>query len=250
MALALALGRGPAERDRAAGRRRPPSRPSTWRWSASAPLDPGERAAIGDLGLALPAAAARRARHAGRGRPRPRRRRPTRTARSSSTSTSTSSTPSEMPVKSTLRRAGLTYAEVSDLLTALVGLAARGRSRGRGVRPRRAIREGDPRAEDRRPPRRAPSPGCVGRPLRPALAAPDAQRIVSRVHPEVIVCVKRSPSPCCSSSASPPSRDPARSRMPRCSAASRSVDDGEYDPAIIILDGGRPPPGRRPRATP
>ena len=59
MALALALGRGP-EAVTAAGGTAPAVRPEHVALLGFRELDPGERGARGDLGLALPAAAARR----------------------------------------------------------------------------------------------------------------------------------------------------------------------------------------------
>jgi arginase len=59
MALAVALGRGPQEVVAATGE--PPAvRPEDVALVGFRALDPGERSALGDLGLALPAAAARR----------------------------------------------------------------------------------------------------------------------------------------------------------------------------------------------
>ena len=59
MALSLALGRGPEEVVSAAGPA-PAVRPEHVALVGFRELDPGERGALGDLGLALPAAAARR----------------------------------------------------------------------------------------------------------------------------------------------------------------------------------------------
>jgi arginase len=58
MALALALGRGPAEVVSALGA--PPLAPEHVSLVGFRALDPGERAALGDLGLALPTSAAHR----------------------------------------------------------------------------------------------------------------------------------------------------------------------------------------------
>ena len=58
MALALAIGRGPEEMAAAAGPR-PPSQPDHVALVGFRALDPGERPRLGDLGLALPALAAR-----------------------------------------------------------------------------------------------------------------------------------------------------------------------------------------------
>ena len=59
MALAMALGRGPEEVVAAAGEA-PATLPGHVSLVGFRALDPGERTALGDLGLALPAAAARR----------------------------------------------------------------------------------------------------------------------------------------------------------------------------------------------
>ena len=93
MALALALGRGPRRWWPPPGRRARASRPITWRWSASAPLDPGERPAAGRPRPRPARRAPRAAWGCAWRRPSPWTASPTATAPSSSTSTSTSSTP-------------------------------------------------------------------------------------------------------------------------------------------------------------
>lgn len=119
MALALALGRGPQEVVSAAGR--PPAvLPEHVALVGFRALDPGEAAALGDLGLALPSAAARRL--------------GMRTAAALTLDAIENDDgpllvhldvdvidPAEMPAKNELTAGtGLSLAEVSDLVTALV----------------------------------------------------------------------------------------------------------------------------------
>ena len=119
MALSLALGRGPEELIAPMGVP-PVLEPDHVALLGFRGLDPGEREAIGDLGLALPAPAARRLgmRVA---------------AALALDAIANEDGPvlvhldvdaidyAEMPVKDPIEGAGLTIAEVSDLLTALVG---------------------------------------------------------------------------------------------------------------------------------
>jgi arginase len=118
MALSLALGRGPEELIAPLGAA-PVLEPEHVALLGFRSLDPGERPAIGELGLALPAVAARRVgmRVA---------------AALALDAIANEDGPvlvhldvdaidhSEMPVKDPIDGAGLTIAEVSDLLTALV----------------------------------------------------------------------------------------------------------------------------------
>ena len=118
MALALALGRGPAELTAPLGTA-PAVAPDHVALVGFRALDPGERDPIGDLGLALPAVAAERIGMRG-------------TAALALDAVANEDGPivihldvdaieySEMPVKDAVA-GGLTIADVSDLLTALVG---------------------------------------------------------------------------------------------------------------------------------
>jgi arginase len=118
MALALALGRGPGELLEVAA---PPVAPEHVALVGFRQLDPGERAGLGDLGLALPAMAARRLGM-----------RVTAALALDAVANEDGPVvvhldvdvidPAEMPVKGTgTGRQALSLAEVSDLLTALLG---------------------------------------------------------------------------------------------------------------------------------